>query len=226
MEKHRLFFARAQLTWTGTFAVAWQVALIITAGTQASGTVIHRNLLSGLMVTSLVISSICFWWNSLYWGPTAGTRKGLGWNEVCRRVVGETDVSYEKRLSRLVRCYGDQMVHGWIVASSAYVLIFLLNFYWHQGIFDFLLLPGYSLQDLLNFYTMQEFYRAQMGIGAIAVALALVTVLADMFKRFVLAMGEAAAVQVADGTTATGNLPSPSMYNQASTLTGAVYIKS
>jgi hypothetical protein len=204
MEKPRLFFARCQITWSGTIAMAWQVAFALTVGAQASGTVIHRNLYSGMLAFALLFSSCCFWFNALFWGPSAGWRKGLGWSDYCRRLIGESEVSYEKRMSRLIRCYGDQAVHGWIIGASAYTMIFLINFYWHNDIHDFLLVPGYTTLDLANFLTMQKFYSIEAGIAGVAVAITLVTFLADALKRYILAIGNAAAVQVPDGTNASG----------------------
>lgn len=213
---------RAQLTWCATFNVTWQIVLALVTAAQASGSIIHPNLLSGLQVTALVLASVNAMFTMFWWGPSAGYRKGLGWSEMCRRVVGESEVSFEKRMSRIIRCYGDLVVNFWIIGSTAFVLIFLIVFYVHQGIQNFPPPLAYDAQALANFYTMQSFYRAQQAISGVTVALAICTFFADMFKRYVLSMNSAVAVQIPDGTTATGSETMTTASSAGNMLLGAI----
>ncbi len=199
-EKPRIFLARSQLTWMGTFQVVWQIAITISMGWMLSNDIIHAYLLPGFWVASVTAAGVCFLFNSLYWGPSAGYRPGLTWRGMCRRVVTETAITYEKRMLRLLRCYNDQWIQGWVLATTGIMLMQLTRFYWRYGVHAFQPLLANDVLSIMLYDAMKQFQGAQSFIGACTVLIAMYTH-SDLFKHFVLALGESAAVQVADGST-------------------------
>jgi hypothetical protein len=157
-------------------------------------------------------SGLVFFCNAFWWGPSAGYRKGLKLSQQCRRLTTEDSVTYEERLSRIIRAYGDQIMQSWLFGATGFQLIFMIRFWWFNwvaGPSTFQPLLTNAPLDIMRYLAVQEFASSMIAIAAIGISLALVTCLMDAFKRFVLALGEADAVRVPDGNTMMTGSPVP-----------------
>lgn len=181
----RPFLARANLTWMGTFNVLWQIGMAFVAAEMLNNDINEAHLLSGLAIATVCISGISFIINCFFWGPTAGTRPNYA---LVGRCLDETPVTFEKRMARLVRSYGDQWVTSWVLATTSFQLIFMIVFYSRYGIQTFQPLPAVPTPlEHMQYQAVKLFELGQLSIAAITVLITLCT-MSDMFKRLILAI--------------------------------------
>lgn len=189
MVRSKIFLARSNLTWMGTGMVLWQIALAFVAQcsfANVGAVVNHPYLMSILIFTSVLVSAVSVLINMFYWGPSAGTRKKMSQLDPCRRGIDESDISWEQRSSRIIRSYGDQWVETWVLATSSFVLIFMIRFYWFNGVNQFQPLPPVFTSVQFDQYIQSlGFAVSMLFIAATTVLIALCTY-SDMFKRFML----------------------------------------
>ncbi len=185
----KLFLPRANLSWVGTIIVLWWIGLSFVGWASFANfnnVVRYPYLMSGLFFTSCVVSGLALIFTIFYWGPSAGTRKKMSDLDPCRMYPGESLISWELRTSRIVRCYGDVLVEVWTLATSAFVLIWMVVFYWYNDVLQFQPLPPvFTSLQLYQFMMAEGFGLAMAFIGAITVLIAIDNT-RDMFKRFML----------------------------------------
>lgn len=185
----KVFMPRANLSWIGTIAVLWQLGLAFVGWASyanLNGVVKYPYLMSALIFVSVVVNGVFLLLSMLYWGPSAGTRPKMSDLDPCRMAPGESFISYERRTSRIIRSYGDDSVLKWVLASSVFLLIWMIQFYWYNNVLQFQPLPPvFTALQFYQYTQAQGFAFAMVGIAAIAIVLGIDNG-RDMFKRFVI----------------------------------------